>query len=422
MYFLHGKLNKGGSELNKDDKFYKSFSQEEYNLHITKLQNQMKEDNIDALLLSMPENVYYATGYKTWYSSSLFRPVFCVLGQTGEPYIILRVLEKTTVQLYSWTKNILCWGTPTRKLGELQAETVIDALRIVFKEHLNGVKNVGLEAGDGLHYYSSLTLLKDIIDEFNDIDFIDGSLTIQKARMVKTKWELDRIREACKATEDAIVETGMEIVAGVTTEKDVSRGIAKRMAEKGIDKFSYLTVISGNPKYSTFNAYSTDRVIQKDDVVLVDISGHIDGYASDLTRVFYIGKPSEEIINMAQVSFDSVLSGAKALKPGVTVGEINKVCEDYIKNTKYKDYVVHSSGHGIGLNVVEHPMIQDGGETPLEEGMVFAIEQGVYPYDPSVGAESINLCIRYEDQIAVTKDGYEYISGPGKPLYIVEGK
>lgn len=399
----------------------KSFSHEEYQLHVSRLQARMKEDNIDALFMSMPENVYYATGFRTWYSSSLFRPIFCVVGQTGEPYLIMRILEKTTAQLYGWTKNIICWGNPKRNLGKLDADTIVDALRLVFKEKLSDVKKVGMEGHDGLTYYASLTTLKEIVEAFDDIEFVNAATTIQKARMVKTKWEIGRIREACQVTEKAIYDTCMAIIPGVTTEKDVSKGIAQRMAAGGVDKISYLTVVSGDVKYSTFNAYATDRVIQKGDLVVLDISGHIDGYASDLTRAFYIGKEiPDQIRELAQISFDSVLAGAKRLLPGRAVSEINKVCEDYIKATKYKDFVIHTSGHGIGLNVVEFPMIQDDGPTLLEEGMVFAIEQGVYPYDLEKGAESIYITMRYEDQIMVTKDGYEYLSGPGEPVYAVD--
>ena len=381
----------------------------------------MKAQDVDVLLLTMPENIYYATGYRTWYSSSLFRPVFCVLGQQGEPYVILRILEKTTVRLYGWTENIICWGTPSRNLGQLQAETVVDALRIIFSEnHMRGAVKIGLEANDGLHYYSSLNLLGKIINSFPDKQFVDGSLAVQRARMIKTPWEISRIRMACEAAENAILETCMEILPGKTTEKDISCGIAQLMAKRGADKISYLTVISGKEKYSTFNAYATDRVLQQGDVVLVDISGHVDGYASDLTRVFHIGQPSDELLRMSQTAFDSVVAGAHAFKPGVTAGEVSRVCENYIKKAGYPDFVVHSSGHGIGLNVVEYPIIQDDSEVELQEGMVFAVEQGVYPFDIEKGAETITMCVRYEDQIMVTADSYDFLSGPGKPLYIVE--
>jgi len=421
-YYLNpgrGTFTSGDMQL--DINFYKSFTKDEYIKHIGKLQNSMKDCGVDILLLTMPENIYYATGYRTWYSSSLFRPVICILGQHGEPYLILRILEKTTVKLYAWTDNIICWGTPSRNLGILQAETIVDALRQIFCEsNMQGAVKIGLEAGDGLQYYCSLKLLGQITDAFPDKQFVDGSLAVQLARMVKTPWEISCIRLACKAAESAILETCMAIKDGKTTEKDISCNIAKLMAEKGVDKISYLTVISGNEKYSTFNAYATERVIQKGDIVLVDISGHINGYASDLTRVFHIGEAPDELLQMSQAAFDSVKAGAGAFRPGITVDEISRVCEDYIKNAGYPGFVVHSSGHGIGLGVVEYPIIQDNCEVELQEGMVFAVEQGVYPFDPEKGAEHITMCLRYEDQIMVTANAYEFLSGPGKALYIVK--
>jgi Xaa-Pro aminopeptidase len=70
--------------------------------------------------------------------------------------------------------------------------------------------------------------------------------------------------------------------------------------------------------------------------------------------------------------------------------------------------------------VVEYPIIQDNCEAELREGMVFAVEQGVYPFDPEKGAEHITMCVRYEDQIMVTANACEFLSGPGKALYIVK--
>ncbi len=124
------------------------------------------------------------------------------------------------------------------------------------------------------------------------------------------------------------------------------------MAEGGVDKISYLTVTSGADKYCTFNTYATDRIVQKGEYVLVDISGHIDGYASDLTRVFYLGHAPEEEREMAEVASGCVRTAMAAMKPGVPVGDINRICEGYIKNSKFGKFLLHSSGHCIGLNVV----------------------------------------------------------------------
>lgn len=97
--------------------------------------------------------------------------------------------------------------------------------------------------------------------------------------------------------------------------EDISKGIAMRMAQGGVDKISYLTVTSGIDKYCTFNTYATDRVVQKGEYVLVDISGHIDGYASDLTRVFYLGTVPREEREMAETASGCVAAAKEAMKP-----------------------------------------------------------------------------------------------------------
>ena len=100
-----------------DKSYLKSFSREEYLTHVGKLQRRMEEEGLDLLLLSSPENIYYATGYRSWYTSSLFRPVFVFVPVKGEPGIYLRILEKTTVENTSWCPNIYCSGSPERRLG-----------------------------------------------------------------------------------------------------------------------------------------------------------------------------------------------------------------------------------------------------------------------------------------------------------------
>lgn len=397
-------------------KNYKSFSVEEFRLHNQKLQSEMEKQGIDMLLLSTPENIYYSTGYRSWYTSSLFRPVYVLVPREGDPAIILRLLEKTTVQYTSWTTRIYCWGTPGRNLGSLEGLNPVELTSRAIREIQPDTRSVGLEAGDGMQYFWSMDILKNIIDSQPGIRFRDGSLAIQRARMIKTSWEIERIRHVCRITEQAILDTGNTVVAGKTTEKDISKGIAMRMAEGGVDKISYLTVTSGADKYCTFNTYATDRVVQRGEYVLVDISGHIDGYASDMTRIFYLGNVPDEEREMAETASGCVVAAKDAMKPGVQVSEINRICEGYIKASKFGSFLLHSSGHCIGLNVVEYPTIHDEAREELKPGMVFAVENGVYPYDLEKGVESIYLSFRMEDEVVVTEDGAEWITGPGQPV------
>lgn len=407
--------------MNEYPDYLKSFSRAEYEAHIKKLQKEMEETGIDMLLLSSPENIFYSTGYRSWYTSSLFRPVLVFVPRIGEPAISLRILEKSTVENISWCTRIYAAGTGSRNLGPLNSEGPADAMGRFLGSLDYPVRTVGVEAGDGQHYFWSLTILKELADTFGQIKFVDGTMAISRARMVKTAWEIERIRTAGYVTELAIADTFRQIRPGVTTEKEIARGIAGRMTAGGVDKISYLTVNSGKDKYHTFNSYATDRIVDHKDIVLVDISGHIDGYASDLTRVMYLGKtPPEEYIEMAETARNCVHAGFNILKPGIKVSRINGEIEGYLRKSRYGSNVVHSSGHSTGLNVTEYPNISDDCDETVKPGMVFALENGVYPYDLEKGAGSIWISFRMEDEALVTEDGAEWLSGPGKALYTME--
>lgn len=396
----------------------KSFSREEFECHIDKLQKSMAEDDLDLLILSSSGSIFYGSGYRSWYLSSLFRPVFVLVPREGEPAIVLRYLEKSTVQNCSWISRIYCAGTASRNYGTLDCTGHVDGVMKFVKELPFVVNRVGYEGGHGLSFQWPLEVLDELRAAMQDVEFVDGSLAIMRARMRKTPWEIDRIRTAGYITERAIVDSFRDIRPGYTTEKDLAAGIASRMCAAGIDQISYLTVNSGTKKLSTFNSYATSRVIEPKDLVLVDISGHIDGYASDLTRTFYAGHTlPEEYREMADLAKGCLEKGISAMKPGMSVGELNQVIEDYLLASKYAPYVVHSSGHSIGLNVVEYPNLEAGGKEIIQPGMVFALENGIYPYDKSKGAESIYLSFRLEDQALMGEEHGEWLSGPGRAIY-----
>lgn len=398
--------------------YLKSFSKTEYQQHLHQLQQEMTAAGIDLLLLSSPENVFYATGYRSWYTSSLFRPVLVFVPRIGEPGISLRILEKSTVENVSWCTQIYAAGTTSRELGPLNSKGPADALGQFLKKQSFPIRTVGLEAGPGQHFFWSLETLRELMDTFGQLSFIDGTAAIERARMIKTAWEIERIRTAGMITEQAIIHTFRTIRPGVTTEKEIAGRIAAQMTGAGIDKMSYLTVNSGPDKYHTFNSYATDRIVDHGDLVLVDISGHLDGYASDLTRVMYLGNtPPPEYREMAETARNCVHAGFDVMKPGARVSGISRAIEGYLENSCYGRQVVHSSGHSIGLNVTEYPNISHDCNEILKPGMVFALENGVYPYDPEKGAGSIRISFRMEDEALVTETGAEWLSGPGKALY-----
>lgn len=407
--------------MEQDKLYLKSFSYKEYQQHICKLQVEMEKFGLDMLLLSSPENIYYSSGYRSWYLSSLFRPVFVIVPREGEPAIFLRYLEKTTVQNSSWIKQIYYSGTTSRNYGVMNCSNYIDGINKYLTSQKIKANSVGIEANAGQQFQWSLSLLKEIIETFAKIRFLDGTPAIQAARMIKTEWERNCIETAGFITEKAIADTFSEILPGRTTEKEIASGIASKMCVNGIDKISYLTVNSGTDKYSTFNSYATSRTVKAGELVLVDISGHYGGYASDLTRTMYLGKqPPAEYEDMARIAMGSVHAGFKTMTIGKTIGDVSKAIENFILNSIYKDYLVHSSGHSIGLSVVEYPSIENNSNVELATGMILALENGIYPYDQKKGAESIYLSFRMEDEVYVGDLGPQWLSGPGKMIYTLE--
>lgn len=177
-------------------------------------------------------------------------------------------------------------------------------------------KTIGIEKADGCQFFWSLQMLEDFAQKYPQYEFVDGTLAFQRARMIKTPWEIEKIRSVCYITEKAIEKHLPWCVRDRHRKRD-SKEHASKMAADGVDKFSYLTVTSGIQKYTTLNAYATDRIVQFGELLLVDISGHIDGYASDLTRMMYLGNEiPKDIYDMAKASSDCVIAGKEYMKPG----------------------------------------------------------------------------------------------------------
>ena len=171
----------------------KSFDREEFECHIDKLQKSMAEDNLDLLILSSSGSIFYGSGYRSWYLSSLFRPVFVLVPREGEPGIVLRYLEKSTVQNCSWISQIYCAGTASRNYGKLDCTGHVDGVMKFVKELPFTVRRAGYEGGHGLSFQWPLEVLNELRDAMRDVEFVDGSLAIMQARMCKTSWEIDRI-------------------------------------------------------------------------------------------------------------------------------------------------------------------------------------------------------------------------------------
>src|SRR5690606_36521362 len=181
---------------------------------------------------------------------------------------------------------------------------------------------------------------------------------------------------------------------------------------EGHTEADFVIVGSGPNGASPHHALS-DRVIEKGDVVVVDIGGPIPGgYNSDCTRTYAVGEPAQEDVrDTYAVLRDAQQAAFEAVRPGVTAEAVDAAAREPIAEAGFGEFFFHRTGHGIGLDVHEDPYIVAGNRTVLEPGMAFSIEPGIYQ-EGRWGA-------RIEDIVIVTEDGAERVNNQPRDLVVL---
>ncbi|MBR4943427.1 MAG: aminopeptidase P family protein [Clostridia bacterium] len=206
---------------------------------------------------------------------------------------------------------------------------------------------------------------------------IDDALS--SAMTVKNEWELENIQKACEIAEDAFNELLPEIKEGMT-ETEVAALLEYKMRKLGAQGLSFDTIVAFGAHAAVPHHETGNAKLSFGDEVLIDFGCRVNGYCSDITRTFLFGDDGQH--EEFKKAYACVLKAHELAKEKITAGmtgkEADAVARDYLAANGYGDLFTHSLGHGIGLNVHEHPYISIRGETPLENGMVFSDEPGVY--------------------------------------------
>ena len=222
---------------------------------------------------------------------------------------------------------------------------------------------------------------------------------LRELRMRKDASELAELRAAGAAIDRVHARVGEWLRAG-RTEAEVAADIAAAIVEEGHAAADFVIVGSGPNGASPHHSVS-DRVIEDGDVVVVDIGGPLpSGYGSDSTRTYAVGTPRESDVASAYAALQAAQQASvEAVRPGVTCEAIDRAARDVLAEAGLAEHFIHRTGHGIGLDGHEEPYIVAGNDLPVEPGMTFSIEPGVY-LAGRWGA-------RIEDIVAVTDDGVE---------------
>jgi Xaa-Pro aminopeptidase len=229
--------------------------------------------------------------------------------------------------------------------------------------------------------------------------------------MIKDPAEIETLRQAGEAIDRVHARVPQFLRPG-RSEAQVAADIADAIVAEGHSEVAFIIVGSG-PNGADPHHECSDRVLQEGDIVVVDIGGPYEpGYNSDSTRTYSLGEPSPDVLEHYSVLQRAQAAAVAAIRPGVTAEQIDAAARDVLADAGLAEYFVHRTGHGIGLSVHEEPYIVAGNDLPLQEGMAFSVEPGIY-FPGSWGA-------RIEDIVIVTADGAVSVNNQPHELIVVQ--
>ncbi len=267
------------------------------------------------------------------------------------------------------------------------------------------VKSLGFE--QNRISYEGYSELRDGMD---GIRFKPIAGLVEALRLVKSPAEIATIRASVQLN-SAALEQALRRFKSSMTEVDLAAEIEYRMRRLGADRPAFETIVASGERSALPHAHPTGHPIQGDQLLLVDMGAAVAGYASDMTRTYAVGRLDAKMRRMYRAVLESQLAAIDAVKPGVSCASVDRAAREVLRRYGLDKLFLHSTGHGLGLEIHERPRVGRKEGTKLEAGMAITIEPGVY-------AEGLGG-IRIEDTVVVTERGSEVLTPTGKELAVL---
>jgi Xaa-Pro aminopeptidase len=343
------------------------------------------ELKIDALLVSAPPNVRYLSGFTGDNGLLLLTPDSQTL--FTDPRFTIQAAEECTCQVKIVTKTPLDQG----------------ALQTIAKRR---IKRVGFEASRML--YDVHQRLEKSLSRGVTLKPIGP--VVDRLRMLKSDDEIARIRRSVLTNSEAFERATRSIRPGAR-ESSIAADLEYQMRKLGAEKPAFETIVAIGSRSALPHAQPTARKLANDELLLIDMGACQDGYMSDMTRVLFLGTPSRRVRGMYNAVLKEQLAAIDAVRPGVTAAHVDRAARRVLDAEGLGKEFVHSTGHGLGLEIHEGPRVGRRDKTKLEPGMAITIEPGAYIRD--FGG------IRIEDTVLVTKNGCEVLTPTSKELRLL---
>ncbi|HEV3201408.1 MAG TPA: Xaa-Pro peptidase family protein [Bryobacteraceae bacterium] len=344
----------------------------------------LAERKLDALLVAFSPNLRYLSGFTGSNGSLLLMPGKCIL--FTDPRYQIQVHQETTCQV-KISKGTL----------------VVDVLAAIRRL---GLRRIGYEpARMTCDFFEAL---KSKLPMKASLEAVAG--WVEELRMVKSADEIARIHRSVETNSGAFEQAVARVRVGMK-EQDLAAELEYRMRRLGAEKPSFETIVAGGVRSALPHAQPTAAPLKSGDLVVVDMGAVQNGYCSDMTRMLFLGEPTAKVKRTYRAVLEAQRAGIDAVRAGASTVAVDRAARDVLKGCGLDKAFVHSTGHGLGLEIHEPPRIGKRDKKRLQTGMAITIEPGVY-------LEGFGG-IRIEDTVIVTDKGCAVLTQTSKDLRVI---
>jgi Xaa-Pro aminopeptidase len=337
------------------------------------------DSRADALLVTHLPNVYYLCGFTGSNAALLVFP--------GRMHLFTD--SRYTVQARQ--------EAPAARVHIGREAAILQAARLIARRRRRGRFRLGF---DPVHLsHAEWTRLRTTLG--SGIRWKPLAGLIEGLREIKSAQELEAMRAAAKIGSE-VMEEVIGLVRPGVTELDLAAEADYRMRRKGASGPSFDTIVASGPRSALPHARPTEKPLQKNELVVLDLGAILRHYCSDLTRTVHVGPAPARVRKWYQAVLDAKQAALEALRAGQTAGDVDRAARRVLEKSGLGRFFTHSTGHGLGTEVHEGPRLGRGQEQEIRVGNVVTLEPGVYV--EGVGG------IRIEDDVAVHASGTEVLT------------